>query len=54
MTHSCRHHGGVPALVKLAVLDEDGDEAVVRLTPGQAAERSAALDSSAGCALRIA
>jgi hypothetical protein len=47
-------HGDGPVLVELAVLDEDGNEAVIRLTPDQASELSAAIDFSTGCALRIA
>jgi hypothetical protein len=47
------HHGG-PAMVELAINDPDGNEAVIRLTPDQAAELAAAISTSAGYAFRIA
>jgi hypothetical protein len=45
---------GGPALIEISVLDQDGNETAVRLTPDQASELSAAIDASIGCALRIA
>lgn len=54
LARTVQDHRGGPVLVELAVLDGDGNEAVVRMTPDQAAELAAAISFSTDCALRPA